>query len=108
MVITLDINSVAGYKSGPLIKLCLDYLGRSPEQNPTQSLSANSLNKDNRMRLAKYLRNVKVRSTGIYASKVHSIKDVSVHGADSLRVKTEDREISVAVSTLCFSITNIS
>ncbi|KAG8937957.1 hypothetical protein FRC00_008303 [Tulasnella sp. 408] len=96
MVITLDINFVAVYRSGPLIKLCLDYLGRNPDQDPTQFLSANSLNQNNKMCLAKYLRNLKVRSTGIHASKVHSIKDVSVHGADSLRLKTEDREISVA------------
>lgn len=96
MVITLDTRSVAVYKPGPLINVCLAYLERSPEAHPARFLNANVLNESDRKGLARYLRNLKVRSTRIDTSMAHTIKNVSVNGADTLLLKTEDREISVA------------
>ncbi|KAG8922787.1 hypothetical protein FRC01_013599 [Tulasnella sp. 417] len=75
MVITLDTRSVAVYKSGPLINVCLEYLRQDRDKNPLQFLSATCI-KD--------------------ASTIRTIKNVSVQGADSLKLKTEDHEIFVA------------
>lgn len=97
MVITVDINSVAVYKSGPLIKVCLEYLRHSPTADPSLFLSGRFIQKPTKEKLTKYLRNLKIRDASASSSTVWGIKNISMHGADSFLLKTSDREISVAV-----------
>ncbi|KAG8898432.1 hypothetical protein FRC01_010915, partial [Tulasnella sp. 417] len=59
MIINLDISSAAFYKPGPLIKLCLDYLGRSPESDPTPVLTATRFDPRVKRDLLKFIRNLK-------------------------------------------------
>ncbi|KIO29143.1 hypothetical protein M407DRAFT_21713 [Tulasnella calospora MUT 4182] len=74
MVINADISAAAFYKSGPLIKLCLEYLGANPEANPVQFLSATRLDHRKRRDLAKFLRNLNVQITRSGQTKQYSIK----------------------------------
>lgn len=97
MVITVDISSVAVYKSGPLIKVCLEYLECSPEANPSLFLNEKFIQKPIKEKLIKYLRNLKIRDTSAGSSTAWGIKNISMHGADSFLLKTGDREISMAV-----------
>ncbi|KAG8946717.1 hypothetical protein FRC04_011495 [Tulasnella sp. 424] len=97
MVINVDISSAAFYKSGPLIKVCLEYMGRSPDGDPLQFLAANRLDQRTRKDLLKFIRNLTVRTTRNGQSNNRSIKDISDKGADNLMFKLEDgSSISVA------------
>ncbi|KAG8992734.1 hypothetical protein FRB90_000927 [Tulasnella sp. 427] len=84
MVINVDISSAAFYKSGPLIKICMEYLGKSADADPAQFLSANRLDTRTRKDLAKFIRNLNVRTTRNGESRVRAIKDISDRGADTL------------------------
>ncbi|KAG8958174.1 hypothetical protein FRC00_002972, partial [Tulasnella sp. 408] len=98
MLINVDISSAAFYKSGSPIKLCLEYLGRSPEEDPSQFLSGSGLNARTRRDLLKFIRGLNVRTQrNGEAGRVRAIKDISEKGADNLMFTTEDgRTISVA------------
>ncbi|KIO29135.1 hypothetical protein M407DRAFT_21707 [Tulasnella calospora MUT 4182] len=90
MVINVDISSAAFYKSGPLIKVCLEYLGRSPEGDPVQFLSANRLDARTRRDLLKFIRNLNVRTQRNGEARVRAIKDINEKGADTLMFSTDD------------------
>ncbi|KAG8985277.1 hypothetical protein FRB90_004845 [Tulasnella sp. 427] len=91
MVINLDISSAAFYKSGPLIKLCLELLGRSPEADPTPFLSASRMDARARKDLLKLIRNLKVKTI---RGTVYGIKDIPDRGADSLMFKKDDGSLT--------------
>ncbi|KIO16425.1 hypothetical protein M407DRAFT_33926 [Tulasnella calospora MUT 4182] len=96
MVINVDISSAAFYKPGPLIKLCLDYLGASTEGNPVQFLSSNRLNTRSRIDLAKFLRGLYVRTTRGGETRLRSIRNVSEEGANARLFELNGTMISVA------------
>ncbi|KAG8942123.1 hypothetical protein FRC00_011997, partial [Tulasnella sp. 408] len=91
MMINLDISSAAFYKSGSLIKLCLEYLGRSPESDPTSVLTATRFDQRTKRDLLKFIRTLKVRTrrNGTETAE-RGIKDLSDKGADALMFKKED------------------
>ncbi|KAG9047215.1 hypothetical protein FS837_002809 [Tulasnella sp. UAMH 9824] len=84
MIINVDIGSAAFYKSGPLIKVCLEYLGNNPEADPTQFLSGSRLDAQTRRDLLKFIRNLNVCTQGNGERRVRAIKDISEKGADTL------------------------
>lgn len=100
MVVNVDVSSAAFYKSGPLIKLCLEYMGRSPEVDPMNFLSANRIEPRARRDLLRFIRGLSVRTTGNGQSRIRSIKDISEKGADSLFFNLEGTLVSLAVSAL--------
>lgn len=98
MVINADISAAAFYKSGPLIKLCLEYLGANPDANPVQFLSATRLDARARRDLAKFLRNLNIQITRSGQTKHFSIKAVSEQGASNFLFDRDGTMISIAVS----------
>ncbi|KAG9050899.1 hypothetical protein FS837_001553, partial [Tulasnella sp. UAMH 9824] len=91
MMINLDISSAAFYKSGSLIKLCLEYLGRSPESEPTAVLTATRFDPRTKRDLLKFIRNLKVRTRrNGTETQERGIKDLSEKGADALMFKKDD------------------
>ncbi|KAG8923760.1 hypothetical protein FRC01_012373, partial [Tulasnella sp. 417] len=99
MVVNVDISSAAFYKSGPLIKVCLEYMGRSPESDPVPVLSGPRLDARNRRDLLKFIRNLNVRTQRNGESRVRTIKDISEKGADTLTFASDDGgTTSVALS----------
>ncbi|KAG8946718.1 hypothetical protein FRC04_011496 [Tulasnella sp. 424] len=84
MVINVDISSAAIYKSGPLIKVCLEYMGKSPDGDPLQFLSVNRLDQRTRRDLLKFIRNLTVRTNRNGEIRDRAIKDISEKGADTL------------------------
>lgn len=87
MMVNVDISSAAFYKSGPLIGLCMEYLGKSSEADPLHFLSANQLEVQTRIDLARFVRNLSVRTTG---KRVGAIKDISKEEADTLTFPSGD------------------
>ncbi|KAG8900669.1 hypothetical protein FRC01_010058, partial [Tulasnella sp. 417] len=96
MVINADISAAAFYKPGPLINLCLEYLGASPGANPVQFLSGARLDARRRRDLAKFLRNLNVQITRAGQTRHHSIKAVSEQGASTFLFDKEGTMTSVA------------
>ncbi|KAG8952529.1 hypothetical protein FRC00_006749 [Tulasnella sp. 408] len=90
MVINVDTSSAAFYKSGPLIKVCLEYLGRSPEADPTQVLSASRLDARTRRDLLKFIRNLNVRTQRGVETRIRAIRDISEKGADTLLIRADN------------------
>lgn len=101
-MINLDISSAAFYKSGSLIKLCLEYLGRSPESDPTSVLTATRFDPRVKRDLLKFIRNLKVRTRrNGTETQERGIKDLSDKGADALMFKKDDGGLtSVQVGSL--------
>lgn len=101
MVINVDISSAAFYKGGPLIRVCLEYMGRSPDADPVQFLSGARLDVRTRKDLLKFIRNLNVRTARKDETRVRSIKDISDKGADAITFTPEGGgTISVKVGLL--------
>ncbi|KAG8946725.1 hypothetical protein FRC04_011503 [Tulasnella sp. 424] len=88
MVVNIDIASAAFYKSGSLIKLCMEYLGQSPDADPVPFLSGHHVNPRARRDLLKFMRNLHVRRTPAYGQHTWTIKDISENGADAFSVES--------------------
>ncbi|KAG9022175.1 hypothetical protein FRB95_000611 [Tulasnella sp. JGI-2019a] len=80
MVVNLDISTGTFYKGGPLIGLCLEFLG--VYGNPELHLTGR-IDKRKRNDLIKFIRNLKVKTQKSgEGSKIRPIKDLSRDGAD--------------------------
>ncbi|KIO16424.1 hypothetical protein M407DRAFT_33925 [Tulasnella calospora MUT 4182] len=95
MVVNVDIGSIAFYRHGPLIGLCMEYLGQSPDANPLPFLGGNYVDARTRRELLKFIRGLMVRTTG---SGIRSIKDISEKGADTITF-ISDAGIATSIST---------
>ncbi|KAG9005743.1 hypothetical protein FRB94_001309 [Tulasnella sp. JGI-2019a] len=80
MVVNLDISTGTFYKGGPLIGLCLEFLG--VYGNPEPHLTGR-IDKRKRNDLIKFIRNLKVKTQKKgEGPKIRPIKDLSKDGAD--------------------------
>jgi eukaryotic translation initiation factor 2C len=79
LIVNVDISSGMMYKAGPLIELCLDFLGRGPNQDLLATLPDRE-----RLRLQKFIKGVKVqiktKSSG--PQKFRVVRGLSKEGAD--------------------------
>ena len=83
LVVTIDLTTAPMYKEGPLLRLCLDFIGNA--QLRPQHLSPNhGLRHYDRLKLQKFLSGLKIisRTTG---NKPRTIRRLSDQGADSLQ-----------------------
>lgn len=106
MAIEVDISSAAFYKSGPLVKLRLEYLGASPEIDLARFLNANNLDARTRRGLAKFLRNLNVITPYKAGANPKSIKNFSEEEANNVLLEANDTTTSVAVKNVSEEETN--
>lgn len=102
MVVNLDVSTGAFYKAGPLIGLCMEFLGIGGT-NPVPHLTARGLDPRKKNELLRFLRNVKVRTQKKQeGGKIRPIKDLSKQGADDHVFMKEDN----TATTVAVSVTN--
>lgn len=99
MLVNLDISTGMMYKPGPLINLCLEFLGRNPGQLPRALSPKKGLDERDRANLRQFLIGVKVVVTtgGGQNRPPRTVKNLSKAGANDLTFQPrEGPPISVA------------
>ncbi|KAG8885868.1 hypothetical protein FRB97_009030 [Tulasnella sp. 331] len=102
MVVNLDISTGTFYKGGPLIGLCLEFLGAygQPELHLTARMDGRRRND-----LIKFIRNLKVKTQKRgEGPKIRPIKDLSKEGASDHMFPTTDGAMTTVAAF--FSLAN--
>jgi len=91
LVVNVDLATGVMYKEGPLIPLCIEFLNRPPNTNPSQLLSpGNNLNftERDRIRLSKFLSGLRIQvsTTG---TKPRVIRGLSTVGANAYQFESQ-------------------
>lgn len=102
MIVNVDISSAAFFKEGPLIRLCLEFLGIPINANPDLHLRPN-MNARSKNTLLKFIRNLEVRTERGADVRIRSIKDFSDVSADDFLFPHEGAQISISVCILALS-----
>ncbi|PFH53507.1 hypothetical protein AMATHDRAFT_187505 [Amanita thiersii Skay4041] len=97
IIVNVDISTGMMFKAGPLIDLCLDFLGK-PGGDASILSPARGMPDRERIRLQKFVLGVKVqiKSNRPGSQRVRIIRGLSKVGADVLEFEHEGRRISVA------------
>jgi len=95
IVLNIDLKAGVMYKAGPLIPLCLEFLGRDVNANPVGLLSPDVFPRACRHELKKFLMGlrIQVRSTG---NKMRTISGLSEQSANSITFDLDGVQITVA------------
>jgi eukaryotic translation initiation factor 2C len=88
LIVNIDLSTGMMYKEGPLLNLCIDFFGRTPNTSPNAILSGTSIRDIERHRLQKFLSGVRVKvsTTG---DRERVIRGLSKEGADRLTFRTQ-------------------
>ena len=92
MLINIDISTAAMYKSGSLLKLCLEFFGKS---QPSALSTKAGLPERERQRLQRFVAGLKIQ----YGtdSKLRTVKKLTINGAaDEYFVDNTREKVSVA------------
>ena len=95
IVLNVDLKAGVMYKAGPLVMLCLDFLGKDVNSNPVVFLSPGNFLRGCRHELKKFLMGLRihVRSTG---NKTRSIAGLSEQAASSISFPLNGIQTTVA------------
>ena len=95
LVLNVDLKAGDMYKAGPLIRLCLEFLGRDVTANPVGLLSPDVFPRPRRHELKKFLMGlrIQVRSTG---HKMRAITGLSEESANSITFDLDGVQTTVA------------
>lgn len=99
LFLNLDIATCMMYRPGALIDLCLDFFGRmdlTRNQQFTQFLSPNGMGERDRLRLQKFLTNLRVTVPATTKDKKRPIRRISDRGASNITFEYQGRNITVA------------
>jgi eukaryotic translation initiation factor 2C len=104
LFLNFDITSAVAYQQGPLMKLCLDFLGTGSPNALTPALPGGppgvGLDNRDRVKLARFITGMKIAiptgRTGKDAWRLSTIKGVSAQGADTITFEREGEETTVA------------
>ena len=94
MYVNLDIATGIMYRSGALIDLVLELFGG--KRDPNVLNPAKGMPDRERLRLQRFIANLRVKTTYGGREQIKVIKKLSVEGADKLTFKRDDKTISVA------------
>jgi eukaryotic translation initiation factor 2C len=89
MLINVDISTGTMYKAGPLLNLCLEYIGRK-EKDPNVLAPSHGLPDRERLRLQRFISGIRVITTlpgsgGAVNQTPRVVKKLSTAGANALR-----------------------
>jgi len=85
MIANIDLSTGMMYKPGPLINLCLDFLGKDPaNSNPRFLATENGFRDQDRLRLSKFLLNAQVTIPQRSGERRHTIKGLTREGANTI------------------------
>ncbi|KAF9441655.1 Piwi-domain-containing protein [Macrolepiota fuliginosa MF-IS2] len=99
LLLNLDIATCMMYRTGPLVDLCLDFFDRQDlmrSGNFAQFLSPNGLSERERIRLQKFLTNLRVTVPGSTRDKKRGIKRLSDRGAAQITFEYQGQNVTVA------------
>ncbi|KAF8627134.1 hypothetical protein AX17_006353 [Amanita inopinata Kibby_2008] len=97
LVLNVDISTGMMFKPGPLIGLCLEFLGRTNTDPKVLSPSSGMPDRE-RVRLKKFIAGIKVQVRGNKPGmqRTRVIRDLSTVGADQLQFDLDGKRTSVA------------
>jgi len=105
MIANIDLSTGMMFKEGPLINLCLDFLGRDPARpDPRYLASVNGLNDHDRLRLSKFLLNAQVTIRQRSGERRYSIKGLTREGADSITFKNDTTGVTQTIQQYFHSL----
>lgn len=98
LFLNLDIATCMMYRPGPLIELCLDFFERMDlmRGNFAQFLSPNGMNERDRIRLQKFLTNLRVTVPATTRDKKRPIRKISDRSASQITFEFQGQNITVA------------
>ncbi len=98
MIVNVDISSALFYKSGPLVELCMEFLG--VRGNAGQYLTS-AMDRRRKNDLLKFIRNLNVETLDHEGhTRRRGIKAFSDQGADQEKFDLDGRQVTVAVSNV--------
>jgi eukaryotic translation initiation factor 2C len=88
LIVNIDLSTAMIYKEGPLLNLCIDFFGRTPNTSPNAILTG-AIGDIERHRLQKFLSGVRVRvsTTG---DRERVVRGLSREGANRLTFTTQE------------------
>lgn len=98
LFLNLDIATCMMFRPGPLVELCLDFFDRMDliRGNYAQFLSPNGMSERERVRLQKFLTNLKVTVPTSTRDKKRPIRRLSDRGAGQITFEYQGNNVSVA------------
>ncbi len=98
LFLNLDIATCMMFRTGSLIDLCLDFFDRQDlmRGNFAQFLSPNGLSERERIRLQKFLLNLKVTVSATTKDRKRSISRISDRGASAIHFDYQGQNVTVA------------
>ncbi|KAF8165769.1 argonaute-like protein [Crassisporium funariophilum] len=95
MYVNIDISTGIMYKSGPLIALCLEFMGKN---NPAALSHTTNLPDRERLRLQKFISNMRVSTNHTGRQRVVVIKKLSIKGASATMFTMREGGNSMSVA----------
>ncbi|KAJ3565826.1 hypothetical protein NP233_g7393 [Leucocoprinus birnbaumii] len=98
LFLNLDIASCMMYRPGSLVELCLDFFERMDlmRDNGFRNFLSPSMNARDRLRLQKFLMNLRVTVPATTGDKKRPIRKISERGASDITFEYQGRNVTVA------------